>query len=274
MSMHGLCSHRSGRDESEPAVSLPKFDYIAPRTSEEAVALLSDYGDDAIVVAGGLTVVFLLRERLIRPRVLVSLSDIPELATITVDGHLSIGATVTHSQITRSAELTCFAPLICEACGRVGSPGIRNMGTLGGSVCHGDGASDPAAALLALDAEAVVVGPKGARTVPLKDFFFGIFETALEAGEILTAVRIPPMKQGARSRFKKYTCTSVEAFAAVTVATVVEIGPNGSCTDARIGLSSIASMPMRAIRAEGSAARPETEPGIDRGGGRRGRRRD
>ena len=231
-------------------MSLPKFDYHAPDTVEEAVALLAEYGDDAIVVAGGLTVVILLRERLIRPRALVSLSEIPDLAKITVNGSASIGATVTHTHITRSGELAELAPLICEACGRVGSPGIRNMGTLGGSVSHGDGASDPAPALLALEAEAIVVGPGGTRTVPLKDFFLGVFETALEEGEILTAIRIPPAKEGRRTRFKKYTCTSVEAFAAVTVATAVDIGPDEICIDARIGLGSVAPMPMRAVAAE------------------------
>jgi carbon-monoxide dehydrogenase medium subunit len=211
---------------------------------------LVEYGDDAMVVGGGLTVVILLRERLVRPRALISLSEIPELGRITVNGNASIGATATHTRIARSSELVGFAPLICEACSRVGSPGIRNMGTLGGSVSHGDGASDTAPALLALGAEVVMTGPEGTRTVPLKDFFFGVLATALGEGEILTAIRIPPAAVGTRTRFKKYTCTSVEAFATVTVATAVQMGPDQICTDARIGLGSVAPMPVRATAAE------------------------
>jgi len=231
-------------------MSLPKFDYHAPSTVHEAVALLAEYGDEAMVVAGGLTVVILLRERLVRPRVLISLSEIPELGAITVNGCASIGAAVTHAQVMQSGALVGVSPLICEACSHVGSPVIRNMGTLGGSVSHGDGASDTAPALLALGAEVEVVGPEATRTVPLKEFFFGVFETALKESEILTTIRIPPTVEGERSRFKKYTCTSVEAFAAVTVATVVELDLDGTCIEARIGLGSVAPKPMRAIAAE------------------------
>lgn len=231
-------------------MSLPEFEYLAPRTVEEAVALRAQYGEDALVVAGGLTVVILLRERLVRPHALISLSEIPELGKIVVNGDASIGAAVTHSRITRSADLAGFAPLICEACGRVGSPGIRNMGTLGGSVSHGDSASDTAPALLALEAEAVMAGPGGTRTVPLKDFFLDVLTTALGDDEILTAIRIPPAKEGTRTRFKKYTCTSAEAFAAVTVAIAVDVGPDETCTDARISLGSVAPKPIRATAAE------------------------
>lgn len=231
-------------------MSLPEFEYLAPGSVEEAVALRAQYGEDALVVAGGLTVVILLRERLVRPRALISLSEIPELGKIRVNGDASIGAAVTHTRITRSADLAGFAPLICEACGRVGSPGIRNMGTLGGSVSQGDSASDTAPALLALEAEAVMAGPGGTRTVPLKDFFLDVLTTALGDDEILTAIRIPPAKEGTRTRFKKYTCTSAEAFAAVTVAIAVDVGPDETCTDARIGLGSVAPRPIRATAAE------------------------
>lgn len=231
-------------------MSLPEFEYLAPGTVEEAVALRAQYGEDALVVAGGLTVVILLRERLVRPRALISLSEIPELGKITINGDAHIGAAVTHTRITRSADLAGFAPLICEACGRVGSPGIRNMGTLGGSVSHGDSTSDTAPALLALEAEATMAGPGGTRTVPLKDFFLDVLTTELGDDEILTAIRIPPAKDSTRTRFKKYTCTSVEAFAAVTVAVAVDIDPDQTCTDARIGLGSVAPKPIRATAAE------------------------
>ena len=229
-------------------MSLPKFEYMAPQSEEEAVALLCEYGDDAMVIAGGMTAVILLRERLARPKVLVSLSEIPALGQIKVNGEARIGAMATHAQISRSAALVDFASLICRACGSVGSPGIRNMGTLGGSVSHGDWASDSAPALLALGASAEIVGPNGKRTVPLESFFLGVFETVLEEGEILTTLSIPPAPASRQTRFKKYTCTSVEAYAAV--ATAVDFDSEGICSEVRIGLGSVAPMPIRATRAE------------------------
>ncbi len=231
-------------------MSLPSFKYHAPNSVEAALKLLAEYGDEAMIIAGGLTVMILLRERLARPRVLISLSEIPELGAITINGNASIGATVTHTQVTRSVELANFVPLMAEACGRVGSPGIRNMGTVGGSISQGDGASDTAPALLALGAEAVIAGPDGQRKVPLKDFFFGVFATALEEGEILIALEIPTPNPGVHTRYMKYTCTSVEAYAAVTVATAIDLGVDGVCSNARIGLGSVAPMPIRAVAAE------------------------
>ena len=130
-------------------MSLPEFDYRAPTSVGQAVALRQEFGDDALMMAGGLTVVILLRERLVEPRVIISLSEIPELRRIDRNGRtLHIGAAVTHSEIVRSGQVRSGAPLLSEACGRVGSPAIRNMGTLGGNISHGDGASDPAPALL------------------------------------------------------------------------------------------------------------------------------
>jgi len=231
-------------------MSLPKFDYRAPKSVEEAVGLMAEYGDDALVIAGGLTVVILLRERLARPGVLISLSDIAPFSAITINDHGSLGAMVTHSQVTKSPDLAGFAPLLTTACSRVGSPGIRNMGTVCGSVSHGDGASDTAPALLALDAEAMISGPDGERIVPLDKFFFGVFETALNDGELLTALRIPRASESLRTRFKKFTCTSAEAYAAVTVAAALDVDVNGICRQARIGLGSVAPKPMRATEAE------------------------
>ena len=231
-------------------MSLPRFEYRAPTTIDEAVALRGEYGDDALVMAGGLAVVILLRERFVRPAVVISLSDIPALQRIDVDGGLRIGATVTHSAIARAEAVRGIAPLLAEACAHVGSPAIRNMGTLGGSMCHGDGASDPAAALLALDAEAILAGPRGERRVLFSDFFLGAMTTALASDEILTALYVPRPVAGTQTRFVKYIATSAEAFSTVTVAMSVVGGGAGVCADARIGLSSVASTPVRATAAE------------------------
>ena len=232
-------------------MSLPDFEYRAPKTVDQAVALRQEFGDDALVMAGGLTVVILMRERLVQPRVVISLSEIPALQRIDLRRRiLRIGAAVTHSEIARSGQVRSVAPLLSEACGRVGSPAIRNMGTLGGTVSHGDGASDPAPALLALNAEARVVGPAGERLIPLKDFFHGVFSTALDENEILTELRVPVPRAARKTRFMKYTNTSEEAFATVTVAISILHGRAGKCADALIGLGSVAPVPIRAIGAE------------------------
>jgi aerobic carbon-monoxide dehydrogenase medium subunit len=231
-------------------MSLPPFEYRAPKTVDDAIALRREYGDDALVMAGGLATVILLRERLVRPKLVVSLSDLDALGRIEANGLLSIGATATHHAVATSPAVRATAPLLAEACARVGSPAIRNMGTLGGSICHGDAASDPAPALLALDAEAVIAGPAGERRVPLERFFVGTLTTALESDEILTAIRIPRSDARTRTRFVKYTATSAEAFSTVTVAIRATLDRAAACIDARIALGSVGPTPLRAVAAE------------------------
>ncbi|MFT5502037.1 MAG: CO/xanthine dehydrogenase FAD-binding subunit [Woeseiaceae bacterium] len=232
-------------------MSLPNFDYRAPETVEKAIALRQEFGDDALLMSGGLVVMILLRERLVQPRAIINLSEIPVLRRIDLSKKfLRIGAAVSHSEIANSEQVHSVVPMLCDACGHVGSPAIRNMGTLGGSICHGDGASDPAPALLALDAEALVSGPSGERRIPLKDFFHGVFSTELEENELLTELLVPVPAKRAETRFKKYTSTSEEAFATVTVAVSILRKRSGKCAEVRIGLGSVAPIPMRALEAE------------------------
>jgi len=231
-------------------MTLPRFEYQSPGSLEEAVNLLREYGDDAMLIAGGLNTVLLLRERLIKPGIVIDLASISNLREIKVDKVLTIGAMSTYTQITNSEIVHSEAPLVSEACGHVGSPAIRNMGTLGGNVCQGDSASDSAPALLAMDAEAVLYGPDGERTISLNDFFYGVFTTALEENEILTKLRIPKPKPGTIVRYKKFTCRSEEAYSTVTVALNLLLDKKGKCKDIRIGLGSVAPVPMRATDAE------------------------
>src|SRR5262245_3559191 len=158
-------------------MTLSPFEYREPETLEEAVAILREEGDDARVIGGGTALVVMLRARLLRPRVLVGLGRIPGLDELRLngDGDLRIGALVTHRQLERSPEVRHAVPLLAEACGRVGSPTIRNMGTLGGNLAYGEAASDPAPTLLALDARVTVAGPAGPRTVPVDGFFRGLY---------------------------------------------------------------------------------------------------
>jgi carbon-monoxide dehydrogenase medium subunit len=231
-------------------MSLPRFEYRAPVTIDEAVALRRQLGQDALVMAGGIAVMILLRERLVRPAVIISLSEIPALRSIDVNGGLRLGATATHSAVACSEAVRRIAPLLAEACAHVGSPAIRNMGTLGGSVCHGDSASDPAPALLALDAFAILARPGGERRVPLNDFFLGPLTTAVQEDELLTGIYVPEPQSETRTRFIKYIATSAEAFSTVTVAISIRKGKAGSCEDVRIGLGSVGSTPLRARAAE------------------------
>jgi carbon-monoxide dehydrogenase medium subunit len=241
-------------------VTLPAFDYEEPATLAEALALLGAPGGEARLLAGGTALTIMLRSRLLRPRLLVSLAAIPDLVGIRVNGDVRIGAMTSHRAIERSPAVRAAAPLLADACGRVGTPTIRNMGTLGGNLAHGEAASDPAPALLALDARVTLAGPAGERTVSLDGFFRDFYETTLADGEVLTAVLVPRPPPGARSTFVKYTCLAEEDRALVSVAALVVPGPDGTCADVRLGLGGVAPTPLRARAAEallrGRAATP------------------
>jgi carbon-monoxide dehydrogenase medium subunit len=243
-------------------MSLPRFEYRAPASVEAAVALRREFGDDALVMAGGLAAVILMRERLVRPKVIVSLSEVPALRRIDANGGLSIGAMVTHAGVVGSAAVGAIAPMLCEASGRVGSPAIRNMGTLGGSVCHADSASDTAPALLALGATAVIAGPNGERRVPLEQFFLGMLTTAVQGDEVLTALHVPRAPAGTVTRYVKYTATTAEAFSTVTVALSLSFDGAGACVSPRIGLGSVGPTPLRARAAEAVLAGQKLSAGV------------
>ncbi len=231
-------------------MALPKFDYLEPETLGEAVEQLRIHGEDARVIAGGTALVLMLRYRLVRPAVLISLAGIPELNGIWGNGEIRIGAMTTHREVERSPLVMHGASLLGQAASRVGSPAIRNMGTLGGNLASGEAASDPAPPLLALNARVTLTGPQGERTVPLDGFFKDFYETDIRPGEILTAVHVPPMPPTTRSTYIKYTCLSEEDRALVSVAALVLAGPDQTCADVRIALGGVARTPLRARAAE------------------------
>lgn len=257
-------------------MTLPAFEYTAPATIEEAIALRREHGDDAVLMAGGLILVILMRERLTRPQIVVSLSGIQQLRGITANRMLRLGAMITHTEVAASKAVKGFAPLLGEACSHIGSPAIRNSATLGGSMSHGDPASDAAPALLALDAVAVIVGPNGERRVPFDQFFFGVFDTAVAEDEILAAIEVPQATSDTRTRFFKFNNTSAESYSTVTTAISLSRDRSGRISEARIGLGSVAPIPIRARAAEdmlrgqvpsaeliseaAAAARAETDP--------------
>jgi aerobic carbon-monoxide dehydrogenase medium subunit len=230
---------------------LPPFELAEPASVGEALDLLARHDGECRLIAGGTALVPMLRLGLARPDRVVSLHRIPGIADIrTEGGTLVIGAMATHAVIQRDPAVRRGWPLLAEATGRVASPSIRASGTLGGNLCYAESASDVAPALLCLDAEIIASGPGGDRSIAAADFFRGFYETALEPGDILTAVRIPPPSRVAKSAYVKFCPRSREDRALIGVAAYVVMADDGRSDDIRIALAGAAPTPMRARRAE------------------------
>ena len=190
---------------------LSPFELVEPETLADALAALARLDGEARLIAGGTALVPMLRLGLVKPERLISLHRLPALAGIRIDdGALVVGATATLADIERARVVREGWPLLAEAVHRVASPAIRTSGTIGGNLCYAEAASDPAPALLCLEAEVRVAGLAGSRAVPITRFFRGFYETALEPGELVTAVRIPAPPPGARSGYVKFTPRSAE----------------------------------------------------------------
>ena len=236
-------------------MTLPPFDYREPESLAEALALLREHGDEARLMGGGTALTVMLRYRLVRPGVIVSLAGLPGLAGLHANGDLRIGAMTTHRAIERSPVVRAVAPLLAEACRRVGSPTIRNMGTLGGNLASGEAASDPAPALLALDARVRLLGPEGERVVSLDGFFRDYYETALEPGELVTGVTVPLLPAASGASFVKFLPRTADDYATVAVSATVTLEGDGErCREARIALGAVGMTPLRARAAEAMLA--------------------
>jgi len=232
-------------------VRLHPFSLVEPESLSEAVDAVARLDGEARLVAGGTALVPMIRLGLVKPDRLVSLQRVPVLAEIRKDGPaLELGAMVTHADIERSRAVRDSWPLLREAVRRVATPAIRTSGTIGGNLAYAEAASDPAPALMCHDAEVLVAGPRGSRTVPISRFFRGFYEAALEPGEIVTAVRVPPPPLGARGGYIKCTSRSAEDKPLVGVAALITLDSSGRCTDIRIALGGAAPTPIRAAAAE------------------------
>jgi aerobic carbon-monoxide dehydrogenase medium subunit len=233
-----------------------KFDYVRPGSVDEAVRALADGGDDAKVIAGGQSLLPLLRLRLAYPDLLVDVGGIGELRGVTDAGDaLVIGARTTHYQLTRDPLVAEHAGLLAEATRTVADPAVRHRGTLGGALAHADPAGDLPAVVLALDGTMIARGPYGDREIPAADFFVDYLTSALEPDEILTAIRIPKLGPGWGYRYEKFHRTA-QAWATVGVAALVRRS-NGSVAEARIGLTNMGTVPVRATAAEQAASGAE-----------------
>jgi len=221
-----------------------QFDYVAPTTLAEAITALGEAGEDAKILAGGQSLIPVLRLRLAFPSTLIDLSKVSELRGVCEDGDaLVIGAMTKHADVMADPLVLQHAALLAEATSTVADPAVRHRGTFGGALAHADPAGDLAAVALALDAELVAEGPGGRRSIAAKDFFRDYLETALSPDEILTAVRIPKLTGDWGVRYEKFNRVA-QAWAIVGVATAVRM-EGGAIAEARIGLTNMGSTPVR-----------------------------
>ncbi|MGW0628578.1 FAD binding domain-containing protein [Streptomyces sp. NPDC002758] len=230
----------------------PSFDYVRPASVDEAVRALADAGEDAKVLAGGQSLLPLLRLRLAFPDLVVDVGRIPELRGVREDGDtLVIGALTTHHDVMHDPLVRRHAGLLAAATETVADPAVRHRGTLGGSLAHADPAGDLPAVALALDAELVAVGPNGRHTVPAREFFVDYLQTALAPDELLVEVRVPKT-DGWGFHYEKFHRVA-QAWPIVGVAALVR-RDNGNIAEARIGLSNMGSTPLRAAAVEQALA--------------------
>jgi carbon-monoxide dehydrogenase medium subunit len=224
------------------------FDYVAPTTVDDAVRALSEAGEDAKVIAGGQSLLPVLRMRLAAPSKLIDLGKIAELRGVREDGgKLVIGAMTTHYDVQRDGLIAEHAPLLALTANAVADPQVRHRGTFGGSLAHADPAGDLPAPVLALDAELVVRGMDGTRTVPAAEFFTDFFTTALRPGEILVEVRVPKTT-GWSAHYEKFNRVA-QAWSIVAVAATVRVD-GGAIAEARVALTNMGSTPVRATSVE------------------------
>jgi len=233
-----------------------KFDYVRPSSLAEAVQALAGGGDDAKVIAGGQSLMPLLRLRLAFPDLLVDIGGLGELTGVRdVGDALVIGAMTTMYSLIRDPLIREHCGLIAAAAGTVADPAVRHLATIGGSLAHADPAGDLPAVITALDGTLIATGPGGEREIAPADFFVDYLTTALAPGEILTAVRVPKLGYGWGFRYEKFQPTA-QAWAIVGVAALAR-RDNGHVAEARIGLTNMGPVPIRARAAEAAASGAE-----------------
>ena len=228
----------------------PPFEYVAAESLEEALAALTEHGDEAKLLAGGQSLVPLLAFRLARPSVLVDLNGIAGLDKVDLsEDALHLGSMVRQRDVEHLPGLRERCPMIADAVELIGHVAIRNRGTVGGSLAHADPAAEWPALAVVLEAQLELVGPPGPRTVPASEFFVSYFTTALQADEVLTGIRLPIPNGRTGSAFLELSRRHGD-FALAGVAALVTLGEDGTVTDVRLGLIGVGSSPVRAESAE------------------------
>ncbi len=229
------------------------FRYVEPRSVGDAIGILADAGPDVHILAGGASLVPLIKLGFVQPEVVVGLRGLTELRDIVVrDGGLVIGSLASLTDVADSAIVRSGWPLLSTACGVVGTVRIRNQGTLGGNLAHADPNQDPPPALLVLDATVALAGPSGERRVAIADLFVDVFETSLEPGEVLIEVAVPALPTGSRTAYRKFLPRSQDDYATVAVAALARTDADGRVVDARVALGGVGPRPVRAAAVEQS----------------------
>jgi len=232
-----------------------KFDYVRPSSVDAAVRALASGGDDAKAIAGGQSLMPLLRLRLAYPERLVDLGGLDSLRGVRDLGDaLEIGALTTHYEVVRDPLIRAHCGLLAQAAATIADPAVRHRGTIGGGLAHADPAGDLPAVVTALDATLVAAGPSGSREIRPADFFVDYLTSSLAPGEILTSIRVPKL-DGWGYRYEKFNVTA-QAWAIVGVAAVARRS-NGHVAEARVGLTNMGSVPIRAQAVEAAAAGAE-----------------
>ena len=225
-----------------------EFEYHAPSSLDEAIKLLAEHGDEAKLLAGGHSLLPMMKLRFAEPQHLVDINGIGELKGIQMEGGtVHIGPMTTENALITSDLLKDNCPLLPAAAHNISDPQVRNRGTIGGDIAHGDPANDHPALMLACDAEFVLRGPSGERTVAAADFFLGTYWTALEADEVMTEIRIPAFKPGTGYAYEKLKRKQGD-WATAAAAVVLEMDGD-TCTGARIGLTNVGPTALNATDA-------------------------
>lgn len=226
--------------------------YAAPEALSDVLELLVQHQENAKLLAGGQSLLVLLRQGLVTPSVLISLRQVDELRAVTFSekAGLSLGATVTQAEVARSEAVRQHYPALADAANVVATRQVRNLGTIGGNLCHADPTADPPAALIALGAQLEIVGPGGARHVPVEDFFLDFMEVNLSANEVLARVLLPPPTPASGSAYVKHRLREVDtALVGVAVWLAVD-GTGGIIRDARVGMAAAGPTSSRSHEAE------------------------
>jgi carbon-monoxide dehydrogenase medium subunit len=228
-----------------------KFEYFDPDSTGEALTLLEKYGADARVLAGGLSLVSLMKLRLLQPAQIIDIGKIPGFSYIKEgqDGGLSVGALTDYYTIETSSLAQSLCPILAETAAGIGDPQVRNRGTIGGNVCQADPAGDYPPVILALDAELTALSASGERTIPASEFFLDVYTTALEPAELLTGIRVSAMPPNTGQSFLKLTYKSGAA-PIVSAAVVMTLDNGNVCKAVRIALAAVAATPVRAEETE------------------------
>jgi aerobic carbon-monoxide dehydrogenase medium subunit len=225
-------------------MTIQSFDLLQPRSLAEASELLVKHGDEARPIAGGTTLVILMKQRAVHYPWLVDLQSVPGLDQITEEKEgIRIGALVTHRVVELSPIVQKSIPVVSDAFSKVGNVRVRQTASVGGNLAHADYRLDPPPALLILGAEVTAFGPKGSRTIPLREFFRGMYETALEPGEILVDIKIPFMPEQSRAVYLKYSALSANDWPCLGVAALLA-KENGRCKELRVALGGVAATPV------------------------------